>query len=55
MAATTNADAIFGRRKPGPGSTPESLAEAAAEELLRQVESDPVRAKALLDAVAAKL
>ena len=50
-----NVDAIFGRPKPGPGSTAESLAEGAAEELLQHAGGDVGKAKALLDAVSARL
>ena len=55
LAKDDNAEAIFGKMKPGPGSTPDSIAEAAARNLLLLTDSDIAEAKALLDAIAAKL
>jgi hypothetical protein len=55
LAKDGNAEAIFGKMMPGPGSTEEAIAEAAAAHLLLQVNSDAAKAKALVEAVASKL
>jgi hypothetical protein len=55
LAKDSNAEAIFGKMMPGPGSTEESIAEAAAAHLLLQLNSDVGKAKALLDLVFCKL
>ena len=55
LAQDSNAAAIFGKMMPGPGSTEESIAEAAAAHLLLQVNSDAAKAKALVDAVFSRL
>lgn len=55
LAHDCGAEAIFGKMKPGPGSTEESIAEEAAAHLLMQVNSDATKAKALVDAVASRL